>query len=70
MVRMSQLKGYVRKVDGTLKLSIDISAFEKCERHKTQDGREFVSLVANVDKVEQIIEGEREVTSLCHIVDE
>lgn len=68
----SQLVGYVRKAsDGnTLRLSIDVGAFEKAEKFSTNDGREFVSLVMNPDKVIDIINGEREVTSLCQIVGE
>ena len=67
----SQLIGYVRKSrnGGALKMSIDASAFEKAERYKSQDGREFVSLIANLDKIGQILEGDREVTSLCQLVE-
>ncbi|MCK5309447.1 MAG: hypothetical protein KAJ64_02260 [Thermoplasmata archaeon] len=67
----SQLVGYVRKSrgGGALKMSIDAEAFAKAERYKSQDGREFVSLIANVDKISQILEGDREVTSLCQLVE-
>lgn len=67
----STLIGYVRKSKGggALKLSIDVTAFEKAEKYSSSDGREFVSLIANLDKISQILEGEREVTSLCQIVD-
>ena len=67
----SQLVGYVRKSrgGGALKMSIDAEAFAKAERYKSQDGREFVSLIANVDKVSQILKGDREVTSLCQLVE-
>jgi len=68
----SVLVGYVRKskAGGALRMSIDVSAFEKAERFQSGDGRDFVSLIANVDKVEQILSGDREVTSLCQIVDD
>lgn len=62
--------GYVRKSKGggALRLSIDAAAFSNAERYKGSDGREFVSLIANVDKVRDILEGEREVTSLCQLI--
>lgn len=49
-------------------MSIDTDAFAKAERYKSKDGREFVSLIANVDKIGQILVGDREVTSLCQLV--
>ena len=66
----SQLVGYVRKSrsGGALNLSIDAEAFAKAQRYKSQDGREFVSLITNVDKIGQILVGDREVTSLCQII--
>ena len=72
MTTKSQLVGYVRKSKGggCLRMSIDAEAFEKAERYAANDGRQFVSLVANVEKVNQILGGEREVTSLCQLVDE
>ncbi len=71
MVTTSQLVGYVRKSrkGGALRFSIDAEAFSKAERYSSSDGREFVSLVANVDKVRDILEDEREVTSLCQLID-
>ena len=71
MATQSQLVGYVRKSKGggALNLSIDAGAFAKAERFSGADGREFVSLIVNLDKVQDIIEGEREVTSLCQLVD-
>ena len=71
MVTKSQLVGYVRKSrnGGALRLSIDAEAFSKAERYSSSDGREFVSLVANVGKVRDILEDEREVTSLCQLID-
>ena len=70
MTERSILVGYIRKSreGGALRMSIDVKAFKDAERLKGMDGREFVSLVANVEKVRDIIEGEREVTSLCQIV--
>lgn len=65
----SKLVGYVRKSNGggAIKLSVDVEAFAKAERFSSKDGREFVQLIANADKIEQILAGDREVTSLCQI---
>ena len=72
MTKRSQLVGYVRKSKSgeSLKMSIDAEAFAKAEKFSAKDGRQFVSLIANADKVGQIMEGEREVTSLCQLVEE
>lgn len=65
----SELIGYVRKskTGKALKLNIAKDAFGKVETYKSQDGSEFVQLIARIDKIVEIIEDEREVTSLCHI---
>lgn len=67
----SELIGYVRKskTGNALKLNIAKDAFENANTYSSQDGSEYVQLVARIDKVVEIIEGEREVTSLCQIVD-
>ena len=67
----SQLIGYVRKSNGggALKLSVDAEAFDKAERFSTKDGREYVQLITNIPKIQEIISGEREVTSLCQLID-
>ncbi len=67
----SQLIGYVRKSNngGALKFSIDTKAFEDAQRFSTKDGREYVQLIANIPKVREIISGEREVTSMCQIIE-
>jgi len=72
MATKSQLIGYVRKTKsgGALRMSIDAEAFSNAVKFAGRDGRQFVSLIANADKVSQILGGEREVTSLCQLVDE
>ncbi|MDD4308258.1 MAG: hypothetical protein PHU53_05565 [Thermoplasmata archaeon] len=72
MSTKSQLIGYVRKSKsgGALRMSIDAEAFSNAVKFPAKDGRQFVSLVANADKVSQILGGEREVTSLCQLIDE
>ena len=68
----SQLIGYVRKSKsgGALTLSVDVQAFNEAAKFESKDGRQFVRLVANADKVGQILGGEREVTSLCQLIEE
>jgi len=68
----SQLVGYVRKskAGGALTISIDSEAFAQAEKFASNDGRQFVRLVANADKVSQILDGGREVTSLCQLVED
>lgn len=68
----SKLVGYIRKSrdDTTIRMSIDAQAFAEAERFSSRDGREFVQLVANIPKIEEIISGDREVTSICQLVDE
>ena len=67
----SKLVGYLRKSNngGALKLSLDVDALEDAERYES-NGREYISLIANLEKVEEIIDGSREVTSICYLVDD
>lgn len=71
MTTKSQLVGYVRKDKNkiSLRIAIDAEAFNKAARFQGADGREFVQLICNADKVNQIINGDREVTSLCQLVE-
>lgn len=68
----SKLVGYLRKSNngGAIKMSLDVEALEDVERYETKDGREYISLIANLGKVGEIIEGDREVTSICYLTDE
>ncbi|MCK4757003.1 MAG: hypothetical protein KAS67_00975 [Thermoplasmata archaeon] len=68
----SKLIGYIRKSNSgcALKFSIDAEAFSEAEKFSTKDGREFVQLVANIPRVEDIISGDREVTSLCQLLND
>jgi hypothetical protein len=67
----SKLVGYLRKSESglTLKMGLDVEALIDAERYKTKDGREYISLIANTGKVEEILDGTREVTSICYLVD-
>jgi len=65
----SELIGYVRKnkSGNVLKISISVEAFENAQRYLSQDGHEYVSLVMNPAKLQEILDGAREVTSVCQI---
>lgn len=64
-----QLIGYVRKKEKVLTVNIDVEAFERAAKYASKDGRQFVSLTANADKVAGILDGEREVTSVCQEIE-
>ncbi len=65
----SKLIGFVRKSNGgsAIKVNISADAFQEAERYLSHDGKEFVGLVINLDKLNQVAAGEREVTSICQI---
>jgi len=66
----SELMGYVRRSNNgkALKISINVEAFEKAERYKTQDGQEYVAMVLRLDTVYQLIEGQKDVTNITQIL--
>jgi len=66
----SILVGYIRKskAGGALKLSIDVAAFKKAATFQTKDGTKYVQLIVNADRAAQILSGEREVTSVSHML--
>lgn len=68
----SELIGYVRKSrsGNALKLSISAEAFDSAQRYLSKDGKEYVGLIVNTAKVQEILEDSRDVTSVCQIVNE
>lgn len=68
----SKLVGYVRKSNkgNALRMSIQVDAFNEAARYTTRDGKEYVQLVSNLEKIREIAKGEREVTSICQIVED
>ena len=64
------LIGYVRKDDKHLKITLSVKAFDKAQRILSQDGGEYVTLVAKLDKVQAIIEKTREVAAINQIVED
>ena len=65
----SELVGYLRKSQNgeALKMSISVEAMENAQRYSGRDGREYVSLVANLPKTQEVINGERAVTSVMYL---
>jgi hypothetical protein len=68
----SELIGYVRKSrnGNALNLSISAEAFENAQRYLSQDGKEYVGLIVNLAKVQEILDDSRDVTSVCQILNE
>jgi hypothetical protein len=68
----SELIGYVRKSrnGNALKLSISAEAFDSAQRYLSQDGKEYVGLIVHLAKVQEILDGTRDVTSICQISNE
>ena len=68
----SELIGYVRKSrnGNALNLSISAEAFDNAQRYLSQDGKEYVGLIVNIAKVQEILDDTRDVTSVCQIKDE
>lgn len=67
----SELMGFVRRTESgkALKLSISVDAFNKAERNVTRDGTEFVHMVVNLQRIYQLLEGEKEVTNISQIIE-
>jgi len=67
----SELIGYLRKSNSgnALKMSIATEAFENAARYTGKDEKEYVSLIINLEKAREVMEGQREVTSVSQIVD-
>ena len=68
----SELIGYLRKSNNgnALKMSISTEAFGNATRYKGKDEKEYVSLIVNLEKAREVMEGQREVTSVSQLLDE
>ena len=66
------LCGYVRKgiSENTLRINLSWEALMDAERYVGKDGKEYVSLVANSERIKHIINDEKEVTSVTQIKEE
>ena len=65
----NMLVGYVRrsKNGNAIKLSISADAFEKARKYTSQDGKEYVGLVINLEHLKDVVQGFKDVTSVCQI---
>ena len=61
----SRLLGYVRKNKDGLKVSISETAFSQAPRYESATGERYVGMVINLNKLRDLLSGEREVTSVC-----
>ena len=61
--------GYVRRSNNgkALKVSINKEAFNGAESYSTVDGQEYVSMIIRLDKIYELIEGQKDVTNICQI---
>ncbi len=67
----SELIGYVRRnKDGTaILLSLSMEAIKESEKYDSADGREYVGLIINLERLVDVARGGREVTSVCQLTD-
>jgi len=68
----SLLVGYVRKSNagGALKVSVNTSAFSDCNTYTTSDGQAYVPLVISMAALRRVMDGERSVTTISHLLPE
>jgi len=65
------LVGYLRKaLDGDIKISINVAAFQDCSEYTTSDGQVYVPLKVSRNSLEKVLRGERSVTTVTQKVDE
>ena len=67
----SILVGFVRKTNAgkALKLSINTSSFADCATYVTSDGQTYVQLIVSLNSISSVIEGNRAVTAINHLLD-
>jgi hypothetical protein len=67
----SILVGFVRKTNAgkALKLSINTSSFADCATYVTSDGQTYVQLIVSLNSISNVIEGNRAVTAINHLLD-
>ena len=67
----SILVGFVRKTNAgkALKLSINTSSFADCATYVTSDGQTYVQLIVSLNSKSNVIEGNRAVTAINHLLD-
>ena len=65
-MNQSMLVGYVRRSNagGEIKVSINVDAFEECEKYTTADGQTYVALRISLNALNKVLVGERVVTTI------
>lgn len=68
-MNQSILVGYVRRSNegGEIKVSINVDAFEDCEKYTTADGQTYVGLKISLNALNKVLHGERVVTTISQI---
>jgi len=63
--------GFVRRSNngGALKVSVSEEAFQNAQRYQTSDGKSYVGMIINLDKLRNILTGDQEVTNISQLVD-
>ena len=65
------LVGYLRRgLDGDIKISVNVAAFEDCNTYTTSDGQVYVPLKVSKNSLERVLRGERAVTTVTQKVEE
>ena len=62
--------GYVRRHGGLIKVSINVDAFNDCISFVSSDGQTYVALEINLNRLHQVINGERDITTIIQKGDE
>lgn len=66
----SSLVGYVRRLGDTIRVSINVDAFNDCVAYTTPDGQSYVALEISHRSLKKVIIGERVVTTIVQRGDE
>jgi len=65
----SMLVGYLRKSKNgmSITISIDMKALKEIGNFYSNNGKDFITLISNTNKVEEVINGDRQVVSVCYL---
>ncbi len=66
----SKLMGFVRKTKNgnAVTVSVDTEAFKNAETYTTKAGKKYVSMIINLAKLQQLLKGETQFTTVNQIV--
>ena len=67
----SALIGFARKSKSgnAIRLELSKDAFNEAETYQSRDGHEFVRLILNIQKLEELLVERREVAAVCQLTD-